>query len=120
MHVVDATAPDRDQQMQVVEGLLHELELQHVPRIPVMNKCDRLSPEDVDVLERRFQSCPTCPERPSTSLTLRSGRTGGEAVGPEPSRRALCVSALRKETLAPLRAAIADALESGVPVAEAG
>ena len=61
-----------------------------------MNKCDRLPPEDVDVLERRFQACP------------------------ERSRRALCVSALRKETLALLRDAIADALESGVPVAEAG
>ena len=117
VHVVDATAPDRDQQMQVVEGLLHELDLQHVTRILVMNKCDQLPPEDVDVLERRFQACP---ERPSTSLTLRSGRTGGEAVGPGRSQRALCVSALRKETLAPLRDAIADALESGVPVAEAG
>ncbi len=93
VHVVDATAPDRDQQIQVVDGLLRELDLQHVTRILVMNKCDQLPPEDVDVLERRFQACP------------------------EP---ALCVSALRKETLAPLRDAIAGALESGVPVAEAG
>ena len=96
VHVVDATAPDRDQQIRVVEGLLHDLDLQHVTRVLVMNKCDRLPPEDVDVLERRFQACP------------------------ERSRRALCVSALRKETLALLRDAIADALESGVPVAEAG
>ena len=91
VHVVDAAAPDRDQQIHVVEGLLHELELQHVTRVLVMNKCDRLPPEDVDVLERRFQ--------------------------------ALCVSALRKETLAPLRDAIAGVLESTVPfesVAEAG
>ena len=99
VHVVDAAAPDRDQQIHVVEGLLHELELQHVTRVLVMNKCDRLSPEDVDVLERRFQACP------------------------ERSRKALCVSALRKETLAPLRDAIAGVLESTVPfesVAEAG
>ena len=95
MHVVDATASDRDQQIHVVEGLLHELELQHVARMLVMNKCDQLSPEDVDILERRFQACP------------------------ERSRRALCVSALRKETMAPLLDAIADALESNVPVAEA-
>ena len=88
VHVVDATASDRDQQIHVVEGLLHELELQHVARVLVMNKCDRLSPEDVDILDRRFQ--------------------------------ALCVSALRKETMAPLWDAIADALESNVPVAEAG
>ncbi len=96
LHVVDATAPDRDQQIQVVEGLLHELDLQHVTRVLVMNKCDRLSPEAVDVLDRRFQAYP------------------------ERSRRALCVSALRKETLASLREAIAEVLESGVPVAEAG
>lgn len=96
LHVVDATAPDRDEQIRVVEGLLHELDLQHVTRVLVMNKCDRLSPEAVDVLERRFQA------------------------SPERSRRALCVSALRKETLASLREAIAGVLESGVPVAEAG
>ncbi len=96
LHVVDASAPDRDQQIQVVEGLLHELDLQHVTRVLVMNKCDRLSPEAVDVLDRRFQA------------------------SPERSRRALCVSALRKETLALLREAIAEVLESGVLVAEAG
>ena len=95
VHVVDATASDRDQQIHVVEGLLHELELQHVARVLVMNKCDQLSPEDVDILDRRFQACP------------------------ERSRSALCVSALRKETMAPLRDAIADTLESNVPVAEA-
>ena len=107
VHVVDATAPDRDQQIHVVEGLLHELELQHVTRVLVMNKCDRLPPEDVDVLDRRFQACP------EPALSVVEGR----------SRRALCVSALRKETLAPLRDAIAGALESTVPfesVAEAG
>ena len=87
VHVVDATASDRDQQIHVVEGLLHELELQHVTRVLVMNKCDCLSPEDVEILDRRFQ--------------------------------ALCVSAIRKETLTPLRAKIADALESGASVAGA-
>ena len=119
VHVVDATAPDRDQQIQVVEGLLHELDLQHVPRVLAMNKCDRLPPEHVGVLDRRLQACPepsrrACPERSSTSLSLRSEPTE------ERSRRALCVSALRKATLAPLRDAIADALEVGVSMAEAG
>ncbi len=83
VHVVDATASDRDQQIHVVERLLHELELQHVPRVLVMNKCDRVSPADVVVLERRFQ--------------------------------ALCVSAIRNATLAPLRDALAEALGSTVP-----
>ena len=90
VHVVDATASDRDQQIEIVERLLQELELQHVARVMVMNKCDRLLPEDVDILKRRFQ--------------------------------ALCVSAIQKETLAPLQDALADALGSSVPfgqVAEA-
>ncbi|MYC27906.1 MAG: GTP-binding protein, partial [Nitrospira sp. SB0662_bin_26] len=112
VHVVDATAPDRDQQIQVVEGLLHELDLQHVTRVLVMNKCDQLPPDDVDVLERRFQACP------EPALPVLSGVEGSIVEGR--SRRALCVSALRKETLTPLKDAIADALESGVPVAEAG
>ncbi len=78
VHVVDATASDRDQQIQTVESLLHELELQRVPRVMVMNKCDRLCAADMNVLER--------------------------------CSRALCVSAIRKETLMPLRHVIANAL----------
>lgn len=79
VHVVDATAPDCDQQIHAVEKILRELELQHVARVMVMNKCDRLPPSDVDILER--------------------------------SSRALCVSAIRKETLAPLQHVIDNTLE---------
>lgn len=80
VQVVDATASDGEQQRRTVDRVLSELELSHVPRVLVMNKCDRLQPEEVAVLERR------------------SG--------------ALCVSAIAKETLEPLRYAIADALGS--------
>ena len=79
VHVVDATAPDCDQQIHAVESILRELELQHVARVMVMNKCDRLPPSDVDILER--------------------------------SSRALCVSAIRKETLTPLQHVIDNTLE---------
>lgn len=79
VHVVDATAPDCDQQIHAVEKILRELELQHVARVMVMNKCDRLPPSDVDILER--------------------------------SSRALCVSAIRKETLTPLQHVIDNTLE---------
>lgn len=79
VHVVDATAPDCDQQIHAVENILRELELQHVARVMVMNKCDRLPPSDVDILER--------------------------------SSRALCVSAIRKETLTPLQHVIDNTLE---------
>ena len=79
VHVVDATASDRDQQIQTVENILHELELQHVARVMVMNKCDRVGIEERHILERRSH--------------------------------ALCVSAIGKETLRPLRHVIDNALE---------
>ncbi len=83
VHVVDATASDSDQQIHTVESILRELEIQHVARVMVMNKCDCLPPADVNILER--------------------------------SSRALCVSAIRKETLMPLRHVIANALELNLP-----
>ncbi len=80
VHVVDATASDGERQIEIVESVLHELGLQHVARVMVMNKCDRLGAAEVDMLKRRS--------------------------------RALCVSAVRKETLEPLRDVIAGALGS--------
>ncbi len=78
VHVVDASVSDFDRQMQVVETILAELELDRVPRILVMNKCDRLQPKEAESLCRR-----------------------NHAVG---------VSALHKETLSPIRSAIAEGL----------
>lgn len=40
IHVVDASHPERDQQMESVERILAEMELQSVPRITLMNKWD--------------------------------------------------------------------------------
>ena len=56
LHVIDASASDFDQQIQVVENILAELELEKVPRIFVLNKCDRLQPEEVEALCRRHQA----------------------------------------------------------------
>jgi GTP-binding protein HflX len=56
LHVIDASASDFGQQMQVVENILAELELAQVPRIFVMNKCDRLQPHEVESLCRRNQA----------------------------------------------------------------
>ncbi|MDT7042047.1 GTPase HflX [Candidatus Nitronereus thalassa] len=50
LHVIDASASDFDQQIQVVEHILLELELDKVPRIFVLNKCDRLQPELAEAL----------------------------------------------------------------------
>lgn len=56
LHVIDASASDCDQQIQVVEKILAELELKQAPRIFVLNKCDRLPPEEVEFLCRRYQA----------------------------------------------------------------
>jgi GTP-binding protein HflX len=40
LHVIDASAPDRDDQIAAVEGVLAEIGAAEVPQIRVFNKCD--------------------------------------------------------------------------------
>ena len=42
LHVIDASAPDRDRHMTAVASVLEEVGAQRVPSIEVFNKCDRL------------------------------------------------------------------------------
>ena len=42
LHVIDASAPDRDRHMAAVASVLEEVGAQRVPSIEVFNKCDRL------------------------------------------------------------------------------
>ena len=46
IHVVDASHPEWDQQMEAVERVLVEMELQHVPRVTLLNKWDCVPVED--------------------------------------------------------------------------
>jgi GTPase len=50
VHVVDASDPDRDQQIRAVEAILGDLGLGGKPRILVWNKADRLEPADAEHL----------------------------------------------------------------------
>ncbi|HSP80514.1 MAG TPA: GTPase HflX [Myxococcaceae bacterium] len=52
LHVVDASDPARDEQVEAVESILDSLELREKPRLMVWNKADRLSPEEVETLLR--------------------------------------------------------------------
>jgi GTP-binding protein HflX len=45
LHVIDASDPDRDLQVQAVERILASLELDQTPRLRVWNKADRLDPD---------------------------------------------------------------------------
>jgi GTP-binding protein HflX len=52
VHVVDASDPDRAQQIRTVDGILGDLGLADTPRLLVWNKVDRLSPAETEDLER--------------------------------------------------------------------
>src|SRR5687767_4640394 len=50
IHVVDASDPDREQQIRAVEGILSDLGLGEKPRILVWNKADQLDEADAESL----------------------------------------------------------------------
>ncbi|MEP6864697.1 MAG: GTPase HflX [Deltaproteobacteria bacterium] len=52
VHVVDASDPDRDQEIRAVEGILSDLGLGEKPRILVWNKADEIELADADDLAR--------------------------------------------------------------------
>jgi GTP-binding protein HflX len=41
LHVIDASAPDRQDQVAAVEAVLTEIGADEIPQIRVLNKCDR-------------------------------------------------------------------------------
>jgi GTP-binding protein HflX len=47
LHVIDASAPDRDRRDRAVHGVLADIGAGGVPTVEVYNKCDRLDPVDV-------------------------------------------------------------------------
>jgi GTP-binding protein HflX len=52
LHVVDASDPDRDRQIEAVGTILRDLDLAEKPRLIVWNKIDRVNPEDAEHLAR--------------------------------------------------------------------
>jgi GTPase len=46
LHVIDASAVDRDRQIEAVQSVLHEVGAERVPAIEVFNKRDRLEPAE--------------------------------------------------------------------------
>lgn len=54
LHVVDVSAADVAIQITAVVGILEELQIHAVPRLLVLNKCDRVSLQQVELLCRRY------------------------------------------------------------------
>ncbi len=70
LHVVDASAADIDVQITAVVRILQDLQLDHIPRVLVFNKCDRLPTHHMDPLCRRYQAIGISALQPSTMRPL--------------------------------------------------
>ena len=74
VHVVDATAPDRNERIRDVHDVLQAIGAAEVPRLEVFNKCDELSPERFEAWSggSRMESGPGA----GPARVLASARTG--------------------------------------------
>lgn len=66
VHVVDASAADVDIQVSAVLKILQDLNLDTLPRTLVLNKCDRLSRQEAELLCRRYQAIGVSALQPDT------------------------------------------------------
>jgi len=80
LHVIDASASDCSRQMHVVENILAELGLDKMPRICVLNKCDRLPPHEVEALRRRYQAVGVSALHHQALDSIHSAIAGGLSV----------------------------------------
>ncbi|MFQ5699246.1 MAG: GTPase, partial [Myxococcota bacterium] len=58
LHVVDATSPHPEEQIQSVQATLRALGLDRKPEVLILNKCDRLPPAERDGLARGLAATP--------------------------------------------------------------
>ncbi len=56
LHLIDVSNPYFEEQLEAVENILEEMGLSHLPYLRVFNKIDLLSPEEVEILKRRWQA----------------------------------------------------------------
>jgi GTP-binding protein HflX len=66
LHLADASSRDLDGQIQAVEKTLSDLGLNHIPRLLVLNKIDRLEGNDAEVLRKRYHAVAISALRPET------------------------------------------------------
>jgi GTP-binding protein HflX len=69
LHVVDASSPELEQQIEAVHEVLREIELDHRPMLMVLNKVDRLAePAQLRLLESRYPDAITVSALKKTGL----------------------------------------------------
>ena len=74
VHVVDATAPDRNERIRDVHDVLRAIGAADVPRLEVFNKCDELAPERLEAWSGWSRTKPRPGAGPARVLA--SARTG--------------------------------------------
>lgn len=91
IHVMDGTDPRLELKLHAVERIISDMELQHIPCLRVLNKCDLLDPALIDSLARLWQAIPVSAANRSGFGTLLDAveralaelnRGGAEVVGP--------------------------------------
>lgn len=70
LHVIDISNPRFHDQIQSVVGILKELELDRIPTLNVLNKCDRVPPEIIPQLSERYQGIPICAQDRASIMPL--------------------------------------------------
>ena len=58
LHVVDAASPDIDRRIQAVRQVLSELGFEEKPELLVFNQIDRVAPDEIEALARRYGAVP--------------------------------------------------------------
>jgi GTP-binding protein HflX len=66
VHLIDASNPRFEQQIDSVQNILRELQLHEKPRILVFNKIDKINAEETGHLAMRYHAATICARDPST------------------------------------------------------
>jgi len=99
LHLADASSRDLDGQIQAVEKALSDLDLNHIPRLLVLNKMDRLHASDVEALCKRYHAVAISALRPDTlpplleclTRSLDHPTTINHDLDTDPSRRSVVI-----------------------------
>ncbi len=66
LHLIDASNPYFEDQMEAVERIFEEMGLDRIPSLRVFNKIDLLEPSEVGILKRRYQAEAISAVKPET------------------------------------------------------
>jgi len=66
IHLIDASSPWFSEHIDTVEKILGELKLDHIPRLRIFNKEDRLNPQEINLICRKYGGISISSLKPET------------------------------------------------------